>query len=191
MSSSAGNPRRSRIGPSCETPHHIFERLDLDVFHDVDVVASSRADAYRFLDDNRRKLLIPTTPTSRSPSSARHRSSRARRAGCRSRCFCNISGGRTSCSRVPQFGRFNGETDESAVRRHARPRRERERAGVGAQARHASARRRRQGGQPRRRRKGKRGATLPCRPGPAGAGRPHRHCRRRRERACSPRAWRR
>jgi hypothetical protein len=40
-------------------PHYIFERLDLDVFHDVDVVASSPAEAYRFLDDNRRKLFIP------------------------------------------------------------------------------------------------------------------------------------
>lgn len=37
----------------------VFDRLDLDVFHAVEVVASSRADAYRFLDDNRRKLLIP------------------------------------------------------------------------------------------------------------------------------------
>jgi hypothetical protein len=41
------------------TPHHIFERLDLDVFHDVELLASSRADAYRFLDDNRRTLFIP------------------------------------------------------------------------------------------------------------------------------------
>jgi hypothetical protein len=38
---------------------HVFERLDLDVFHDIDGIATSRADAYRFLDDNRRKLLIP------------------------------------------------------------------------------------------------------------------------------------
>ena len=40
-------------------PHYIFERLDLDVFHDVDILASSPAEAYRFLDDNRRKLHIP------------------------------------------------------------------------------------------------------------------------------------
>jgi hypothetical protein len=40
-------------------PRHLFERLDLDVFHDIDRIASSRADAYRFLDDNRRKLFIP------------------------------------------------------------------------------------------------------------------------------------
>src|SRR5688572_23036986 len=38
---------------------HVFERLDLDVFHDIDGIATSRADAYRFLDDNRGKLLIP------------------------------------------------------------------------------------------------------------------------------------
>jgi hypothetical protein len=40
-------------------PHHVFERLELDVFHDTDAIASSRADAYRFLDDNREKLFIP------------------------------------------------------------------------------------------------------------------------------------
>ena len=40
-------------------PHHVFERLDLDVFHDVNAIAGSRADAYRFLDDNRRTLFIP------------------------------------------------------------------------------------------------------------------------------------
>jgi hypothetical protein len=40
-------------------PHHVFERLDLDVFHDVDVIAGSPAEAYRFLNDNRRKLFIP------------------------------------------------------------------------------------------------------------------------------------
>jgi len=40
-------------------PHHIFERLNVDVFHDVDTLASSPADAYRFLDDNRRAFLIP------------------------------------------------------------------------------------------------------------------------------------
>lgn len=38
---------------------HVFERLDLDVYHDFDALASSRPDAYRFLDDNRRKLFIP------------------------------------------------------------------------------------------------------------------------------------
>ena len=37
----------------------IFDRLELDVFHDIDGIATSRADAYRFLDDNRRRLFIP------------------------------------------------------------------------------------------------------------------------------------
>jgi hypothetical protein len=41
------------------TPRHVFERLELDVFHDVEALAGSRADAYRFLDDNRRALFIP------------------------------------------------------------------------------------------------------------------------------------
>jgi hypothetical protein len=40
-------------------PHHLFERLDLDVFHDVNAIGGSHADAYRFLDDNRKSLFIP------------------------------------------------------------------------------------------------------------------------------------
>jgi hypothetical protein len=46
-------------GKELRLPHHVFVRLDLDVFHDVEVVAGSPAEAYRFLDDNRRTLLIP------------------------------------------------------------------------------------------------------------------------------------
>lgn len=41
-------------------PHHVFERLDLDVFHETGAIGRSRPDAYRFLDDNRRKLFIPS-----------------------------------------------------------------------------------------------------------------------------------
>jgi hypothetical protein len=40
-------------------PRQVFERLTLDVYHDVDRLASSRGDAYRFLDDNRDRLFIP------------------------------------------------------------------------------------------------------------------------------------
>ncbi|CAM5763878.1 hypothetical protein LMIY3S_00959 [Labrys miyagiensis] len=40
-------------------PAVVFERLDVDVFHDVRQLATSRASAYRFLDDNRAKLFIP------------------------------------------------------------------------------------------------------------------------------------
>lgn len=40
-------------------PRQLFDRLDLDVFHDVDRIGASRTDAYRFLDDNRRRLFIP------------------------------------------------------------------------------------------------------------------------------------
>ena len=42
-----------------DTPHHVFQRLDLNVFYDVHTIISSRAEAYRFLDDNRSKLFIP------------------------------------------------------------------------------------------------------------------------------------
>ena len=37
----------------------VFKRLALDVFHPVESIAASRGGAYRFLDDNRAKLLIP------------------------------------------------------------------------------------------------------------------------------------
>lgn len=37
----------------------VFRRLTLDVYHSVESIAASRGGAYRFLDDNRAKLLIP------------------------------------------------------------------------------------------------------------------------------------
>lgn len=40
-------------------PAPVFQRLDMAVFHDPQKIAASRANAYRFLDDNRRELLIP------------------------------------------------------------------------------------------------------------------------------------
>lgn len=40
-------------------PIDVFARLELDVFHDPQGIAASRANAYRFLDDNRRALFIP------------------------------------------------------------------------------------------------------------------------------------
>ena len=42
-----------------DEPRYLYDRLRLKVFHDIDVVAGSRADAYRFLDDNRGSLGIP------------------------------------------------------------------------------------------------------------------------------------
>jgi hypothetical protein len=50
---------RSADRAALRTPHHVYERLELDVFHDAETIASSRADAYRFLDDNRATLFIP------------------------------------------------------------------------------------------------------------------------------------
>jgi hypothetical protein len=39
---------------------HVFQRIDnIAVFHDAEMIASSRAEAYRFLDDNRDALFIP------------------------------------------------------------------------------------------------------------------------------------
>jgi hypothetical protein len=40
-------------------PAPVFKRPVLDVFHPVEAIAASRGGAYRFLDDNRAKLLIP------------------------------------------------------------------------------------------------------------------------------------
>jgi hypothetical protein len=40
-------------------PVTVFDRLNLAVYHDPQSIASSRANAYRFLDDNRRELFIP------------------------------------------------------------------------------------------------------------------------------------
>ena len=40
-------------------PSVVFTRPALDVFHSIEAIAASRGGAYRFLDDNRAKLLIP------------------------------------------------------------------------------------------------------------------------------------
>lgn len=40
-------------------PRYLYDRLRLNVFHDIDEISRSRAAAYRFLDDNRNELLIP------------------------------------------------------------------------------------------------------------------------------------
>jgi hypothetical protein len=40
-------------------PVTVFDRLNLAVYHDPQSIASSRANAYRFLDDNRRDMFIP------------------------------------------------------------------------------------------------------------------------------------
>jgi hypothetical protein len=42
-----------------KTSRYLYERLSLSVFHDVGEISRSRPAAYRFLDDNRKDLLIP------------------------------------------------------------------------------------------------------------------------------------
>lgn len=42
-----------------QEPKYLYDRLDIDIFHDIDSISKSRAGAYRFLDDNRYPLLIP------------------------------------------------------------------------------------------------------------------------------------
>jgi hypothetical protein len=41
-------------------PDYVHKRLELSVHHNIENIARSRAAAYRFLDDNREDLLIPT-----------------------------------------------------------------------------------------------------------------------------------
>jgi hypothetical protein len=41
-------------------PEYLIKRLSLSVPHDIESIAPSRAGAYRFLDDNREDLLIPS-----------------------------------------------------------------------------------------------------------------------------------
>ena len=43
-----------------KAPRYLHHRLSLDVYHDIDNISRSKAAAYRFLDDNRNKLLIPS-----------------------------------------------------------------------------------------------------------------------------------
>ena len=42
-----------------DEPGYVYDRLRMDVFHDIGDLSRSRAAAYRFLDDNRDDLLIP------------------------------------------------------------------------------------------------------------------------------------
>jgi len=46
-------------GAELAKPRHVFRPLDTRIFHDPASIATSRAEAYRFLDDNRAKLFIP------------------------------------------------------------------------------------------------------------------------------------
>jgi len=43
-----------------KAPRYLHHRLSLDVYHDIDNISRSKTAAYRFLDDNRNKLLIPS-----------------------------------------------------------------------------------------------------------------------------------
>ncbi|HEY5771511.1 MAG TPA: hypothetical protein VIS75_02735 [Chitinophagaceae bacterium] len=40
-------------------PRYVYDRMEVDVYHDIGDISRSRATAYRFLDDNRDKLFIP------------------------------------------------------------------------------------------------------------------------------------
>ena len=56
--------KRGILGPqevdSLRPRHRLYDRFDVDVFHSIETISQSRAGAYRFLDDNRRVLFIPS-----------------------------------------------------------------------------------------------------------------------------------
>jgi hypothetical protein len=42
-----------------DQPHFLYDRLKMDVYYNIDRISRSRSAAYRFLNDNRRRLFIP------------------------------------------------------------------------------------------------------------------------------------
>ena len=89
---------------------HVFERLDLDIFHDIETIASSRAEAYRFLDDNRDALLIPHNAdvTVADLFTAQKLTREARRLP--KQIVLQYVWREDVVLDGPQFGRFNGQT---------------------------------------------------------------------------------
>ena len=90
-------------------PRFVFERLDLDVFHDIDMIAGSRPDAYRFINDNRRKLFIPanTDITVVDLCTAQKLTREARRLP--KQVLLQYIWREDVLLAGPQFGRFDGE----------------------------------------------------------------------------------
>jgi hypothetical protein len=92
------------------TMRHTFERLPVDVFHDIDNIASSRAEAYRFLDDNRKSLLIPYSAdiTVTELCTAQKLTRQARRQP--TQVLLQYIWREDVLLEAAQFGQFNGET---------------------------------------------------------------------------------
>ena len=111
----------------------VFKRPALDVYHSVDSIAASRGGAYRFLDDNRAKLLIPLNADLIVPEIVRASKSAGTDDRCPSKLSCNIFGARNWCSREPVRPIRRG-TDDDAVRRHHGARPERQPDSLGAPA---------------------------------------------------------
>ena len=93
-----------------EAASYIPASQPTDVFHDIDVVASSRADAYRFLDDNREALLIPRNAdiTVTDLCTAQKLTREARRQP--KQVLLQYIWREDVVLEGAQFGRFNGET---------------------------------------------------------------------------------
>ena len=131
---------------------HVFQRIDnIAVFHDAETIASSRAEAYRFLDDNRDALFIPRYAdvtvadlfTAQKLTREGTPATEADRAA-----ICLAGGCRAGRQTIRQLQR---SADQYVVRRNAGARPERQCHGLDTQARLGARRPRRQGGRASRR----------------------------------------
>ncbi len=89
----------------------VFERIDnIQVFHDIEIIASSRAAAYRFLDDNREALFIPRNSdvTVADLFTAEKLTREARRLP--RQIVLQYVWREDVVLQGPQFGNFNGQT---------------------------------------------------------------------------------
>jgi hypothetical protein len=90
-------------------PVAVFKRPTLDVYHSVDSIAASRGGAYRFLDDNRAKLLIPLNANLIIPEIVR--ASKTTRDGLRQpdQIIVQYLWREELLLKGPRFGQFAGE----------------------------------------------------------------------------------
>ena len=117
-----------------KTSQYLYERLDLSVYHDVDEISRSRAAAYRFLDDNREDLLIPAFQD--FVVADLYDANKCNRQGARlpRQIILEYLWREDVLLKGPQFGKYDGQMTTHALRRHAGPRRQRQRPGLGEEA---------------------------------------------------------
>ena len=119
----------------------MFTRPPLDVFHSVESIAASRGGAYRFLDDNRDKLLHSSQRRPRGQRIVRA-NKLARDGELPEQIIVQYIWREESCSKGA-VRPLRRRTHHDAVRRHPGARRERQPDPLGAQARQRRPRRQR------------------------------------------------